>query len=79
MNIFEIYLKKINIILIDLNKKGLIELPKNKNSFNVEIPPVKFDSDISTNVAMVLSKINQKSPIEIAEIIETKIKDDSSV
>ena len=32
-----------------------------------EIPPSKFNSDISTNVAMVLSKINKKSPIELAE------------
>ena len=27
----------------------------------------KFDCDISTNVAMVLSKLNKKSPIDLAE------------
>ena len=28
-----------------------------------------FDCDISTNVAMVLSKINQKSPIDLANTV----------
>ena len=39
-----------------------------------EIPPSKFNSDISTNVAMVLSKHNNKSPIDLAENLSVHIK-----
>ena len=45
------------------------------NGINSEIPPAKFDCDISTNVAMVLSKLNKKSPIDLAEIISPIIKE----
>ena len=75
MNIFESYLDKIKSILIDLNKKGELIIPKTFNGINAEIPPAKFDCDISTNVAMVLSKLNKKSPIDLAEQISPIIKD----
>jgi arginyl-tRNA synthetase len=39
-----------------------------------EIPPEQFDCDISTNVAMVLSKLNKKSPIDLAEQISLLLK-----
>ena len=74
MNIFEIYLKKIKDLIIILNKEGLIEIPKDLNSINVDIPPEQFDSDISTNVAMVLSKINKTNPLELAKKIESTLK-----
>ena len=61
MNIFDIYLDKIIRIVTDQNKKGVLKLTEKLNSINVDIPPKQFDCDISTNVAMVLSKINQKS------------------
>ena len=41
-----------------------LKVPENLDSINVDIPPKQFDCDISTNVAMVLSKINEKSPID---------------
>ena len=66
MNIFDIYLEKINNLLIQLNKDSLIELPKELKGINVDIPPVELDFDISTNVAMVLSKPNKQKPEEIA-------------
>ena len=75
MNIFETYLEKIKSILIDLNKQGELLIPETFNGINAEIPPVKFDCDISTNVAMVLSKLNKKSPIDLAEQIALIIKD----
>ena len=50
MNIFEIYLDKIKSIIVDLNKKGELIIPETLNGINSEIPPAKFDSDISTNV-----------------------------
>ena len=58
MNIFSIYLNKIKKILIDQNKKGFLKLPENLNSINIDVPPKQFDFDISTNVSMVLSKVN---------------------
>ena len=74
MNIFELYLDKIKSILIDLNKKNEIIIPETFNGINTEIPPTNFDCDISTNVAMVLSKLNKKSPIDLAEQIIPVIK-----
>ena len=75
MNIFELYLDKIKSIIVDLNKKGELIIPETLNGINSEIPPAKFDSDISTNVAMVLSKLNKKSPLDLAEKISPIIKD----
>ncbi len=74
MNIFEQYLDIIKKTLLALSKKGNLILPEALNGITAEIPPSKFDSDISTNVAMVLSKINKKSPIELANILSEEIK-----
>ena len=67
MNIFENYLNKIKEILINENSNKKILLPENLDSINVEIPPSKFNCDLSTNAAMVLSKINKMSPQLIGE------------
>ena len=69
MNIFDIYLDKINFIVNKGKKSNQIIVPENISGINVDIPPDKFDADISTNVAMVLAKPNNKNPLEIAEII----------
>jgi len=74
MNIFDLYLDKIMILIKKLNKDGSIELPESLNGINVDIPPSNFDCDISTNVAMVLSKANKKSPIDIANTLIDLIK-----
>ena len=74
MNIFEQYLDKIKEILSTLSSNGDLTLPDSLNGITAEIPPSKFDSDISTNVAMVLSKINNKSPLDLASILAEKIK-----
>ncbi len=80
MNIFEIYLKKIKKLIIKLNNENLIQIPDSLNGVNVDIPPAKFDFDISTNVAMVLSKINQKSSIDIAnKLVDFIKKDDDKI
>jgi arginyl-tRNA synthetase len=76
MNIFDLYLDKIIFLIRKLNKDGSIELPKSLNGINVDIPPSNFDCDISTNVAMVLSKANKKSPIDIANILINLIKNE---
>ncbi len=74
MNIFDQYLDKINESLINLSKDGDIILPNTFDGITAEIPPSKFDSDISTNVAMALSKINKKSPMDLAKILSEVIK-----
>ena len=76
MNIFAIYLDKIKKLIIKLNNENIIQIPDSLNGINVEIPPAKFDCDISTNVAMVLSKANKKSPIDLAKQLADLIKYD---
>ncbi len=74
MNIFDHYLDKIKNILLDLADEGIISLPEKLDGINTEIPPEKFNCDLSTNVGMVLSKINKKNPIEIAQTIAGTLK-----
>ena len=78
MNIFELYLDKIKSVIVDLNKNNHLEIPESFNGINAEIPPPKFDCDISTNVAMVLSKINKTSPLQLAEKLAPEIKNNDS-
>jgi len=76
MNIFDLYLDKIIILIKKLKKEGSLELPESLNGINVDIPPPNFDCDISTNVAMVLSKANKKSPIDVANTLIDLIKNE---
>ena len=80
MNIFQIYQKKIKDLILDINKNGKIEIPENLDSIGVDIPPNQFKSHISTNVAMILSKINKTNPMDLAKKIETELaKVDQSI
>jgi len=74
MNIFDLYLDKITTLIKKLNKEGSLELPESLNGINVDIPPANFDCDISTNVSMVLSKVNKKTPLDIANLLIPLIK-----
>ncbi len=74
MNIFEQYLDKLKKTLLKLSKNGSLILPDKLDGITAEIPPSKFKSDISTNVAMVLSKINNKSPNDLAKVLVESIK-----
>tara|TARA_Y100001970_G_scaffold286636_1_gene409314 strand:- start:2817 stop:4550 length:1734 start_codon:yes stop_codon:yes gene_type:complete len=76
MNIFDFYLKKITKIITNASKNKVIEIPESLSGINVDIPPSKFNSDISTNVAMVLAKINNKSPIDVANQLVDLIKNE---
>ncbi len=78
MNIFEEYLDRIKKVLLDLSKKGNLVVPNNLDGITTEIPPKKFNSDISTNVAMFLSKINNKSPLDLAEILAKTLKENDN-
>ena len=79
MNIFDQYLDKIKKVLFDLSKNGNLILPDKLDGITTEIPPSKFNSDISTNVAMVLSKINKKSPVDLATTLVEAIKKNDSL
>ena len=79
MNIFDKYLEIIFKVIKEESNKSKLILPKNLNSITVTIPPEKFDCDLSTNVAMVLSKINNKSPLEIANQIKVLLSDYSDI
>ena len=79
MNIFDEYLTKVKDILLKLSKKGDLILPDTLNGITTEVPPAKFNSDISTNVAMVLSKLNKKSPIDLANTLVTAIKENDKL
>ena len=74
MNIFDNYLEKIEKTLNDLSKSGSLILPHSFKGITAELPPEKFNFDLSTNVAMVLSKINKKSPNDLAIIISEALK-----
>ena len=79
MNIFDQYLDKIKKILLDQSKTSGLILPDNLDGITTEIPPSKFDSDISTNAAMVLSKLNKKSPADLADILIKAIKNNDEL
>ena len=74
MNIFQTYLEKIHKVIMELANNNKIIIPDSLAGISAEIPPEKFDSDISTNVAMVLSKLNKKSPDELAILISSTLK-----
>jgi len=76
MNIFNLYLEKIIKIVKLANKNKTIEIPEKLSGINVDMAPPQFNCDISTNVAMVLSKPNKKSPIDIANQLADLIKKD---
>tara|TARA_Y100000591_G_scaffold300110_1_gene293307 strand:+ start:319 stop:2037 length:1719 start_codon:yes stop_codon:yes gene_type:complete len=74
MNIFESYLKEIlSLIKKNQNKLNLNEI-NNFKGVNLEIPPVNFNEDLSSNVCMVLAKINKLNPNELATKVQTLIK-----
>ena len=73
MNIFETYQDKIKNLILDINKQGKIEISDNLDSIGVDLPPSQFKAHISTNVAMVLSKVNKSNPNDLAKKIEVEI------
>jgi len=79
MNIFETYREQIVNLVKELGNKNILKLPENLNSINADIPPVKFDADISSNVAMILSKLNEKPPNDIADLIINELIKDKDI
>ena len=80
MNIFEIYKNKIIKFITDETSKGNLESGDVLKNINVDTPPENLNYDLSTNVAMVLSKLNKKAPNILAEQIIKLLKEkDSSI
>ena len=70
MNIFEIYKKKIQD-LVSVNYKNLnIDPNINFEGVVIEVPPQKFNFDLSSNIALVLAKRNKQSPVKLANLIK---------
>ncbi len=74
MNIFEEYKNKILNIIKSAEKDKLLILPENLNGINVDSTPPNIDFDLSSNVAMVLSKTNNKSPQDLSQILIKLLK-----
>jgi len=79
MNIFDQYLDKIKKIILDMSNNGELILPDTLNGITSEIPPLKFNSDISTNVAMVLAKKNNISPLNLANTLADALKENDNL
>ena len=70
MNIFENYLSKINDIILD-NKDDLNLIhTDNLKNVNLEVPPDHFNFDLSTNICLILSKVNKIDPNNLAKDIK---------
>ena len=78
MNIFEDYKNKLLKIIKKAEKENLIVLSDNLDSINVDSTPPNIDYDLSTNVAMVLSKSNKKSPEDISKTLLNFIKNEDN-
>jgi len=70
MNIFEIYKKKIQDLVLSNCDKLNIDLKVDFNGVIIEVPPQEFNFDLSSNVALVLAKKTKQSPIELAKLIK---------
>ena len=70
MNIFEIFSAKIqNLILANIKELNLNNLNEFKGIV-VETPPEEFNFDLSSNVGLILGKINKINPIQLSEKIK---------
>jgi arginyl-tRNA synthetase len=73
MNIFEIYLKKIQELIISNSVNLKINSNIDFSGTAVESPPQEFNFDLSSNIALVLSKKTKQSPIKLAELLKNLI------
>ena len=70
MNIFDKFLKEIKFEILKNEKDLNLLILNDFKGVVVESPPEKFDYDLSCNVCMVLSKLNNQNPNNIAEKIK---------
>ena len=83
MNIFEIYQKKIQNLITENSQFLNIESDIDIKEFNIEIPPLDFNFDLSTNIALVLAKRTKQPPVKLADslkkIMQDNLKDFSTI
>jgi arginyl-tRNA synthetase len=70
MNIFEIYKKKIQDLVIANCTNFNIDPKINFLGVVFEIPPQEFNFDLSSNIALVLGKKTKQSPVKLANLIK---------
>jgi len=70
MNLYLNYQKRFLDYLKSLKKKKIIDLPNKLKNLTVELPPKGHEADMSCNVAMILAKFNQKTPLDLANILK---------
>jgi len=76
MNIFEIYLEKIEDLIIKNYRNLNIESKINFEGVVIETPPQKFNFDLSSNIALVLAKKSKQSSIKLANLIKNILQKD---
>jgi arginyl-tRNA synthetase len=69
MNIFQIYKKKINNLILKNCEKLNMGTNVNFDDVVIEIPPQEFNFDLSSNVALVLGKKTKQIPFKLANLI----------
>jgi arginyl-tRNA synthetase len=76
MNIFDIYKKKIQDLVLVNCKNFNINPEVNFEGVVIEIPPQEFNFDLSSNIALVLAKKNKQPPIKLANLIKDALLKD---
>jgi arginyl-tRNA synthetase len=79
MNIFENYLSEINRLVLNHKESLKLKDISNLKSINLEVPPDKFNFDLSCNISMVLGKSNHLKPLDLSiqlrDLLVDNIKD----
>jgi len=70
MNIFHIYKKKIQNLILSNFEVFNIDSNMNIDGIVIEVPPEEFNFDLSSNVALVLAKKTKQSPVVLAKLIK---------
>jgi len=70
MNIFDTYLKKIQNLIVANSINLKIDSNISFSGTVVETPPQEFNFDLSSNIALVLAKKTNQSPIKLAELLK---------
>ena len=73
MNLFTEYNNKIKTFLKLLEKNKIILLTPNLESIATQLPPKNQKADFACNIALVLSKINNKPPYELAFLLKEEL------
>ena len=70
MNLFQDYHNKFLEFLIILKINKTIEVSEDLKGLIVEAAPKEYMADISFNAAMILSKLNKKTPLDLANTLK---------